>query len=500
MRRTHRNRAWDAWLIGLIAAAAIGWGTGLREPPRFDGAGYAVLGWSLASGQGYRALDHPDRPRHAHFPPGYPLVLAALWAATGRSVVAAHGLSIACTTAAVVLAWHWFRALYPRRIALALGLALALNGAWIRLGGEIRSEPLYLLLGQLAIVLAIRGRGRWLGVVLGAATLTRHVGIALTAAIGADLGLRGRWKAAVTALGIAVVMVAPWALWMASVGKGTQVGLVPGASLGDVIASNARFYMRRLPDQVTGPIVEVATIFRPAWARPADAWAVVATGVIGLGWVVAARSRRRRLAALVPAATLPMLLAWPFTEAGRFLVPLVPFVLIGVLEGLGALLRLARLRHPRGVASALVLAASIPYSIYALAADRPGAARRGMASFDAACGWIAGQARHPGPVLSRHPGEVWWLSGRPGLVAADEEAVGPLIERYGVAFLLLDDARFANAPESVLSRYVARHPDRVVRAWSGGGVAVFAVRSRVDGPRGRGDAPAMRGGEGKDAR
>ncbi|HWE37400.1 MAG TPA: hypothetical protein VG406_12600, partial [Isosphaeraceae bacterium] len=330
----------DGWLVGLVAAAAIGWGTGFREPPRFDGAGYAVLGWSLATGQGYRALDHPDRPRHAHFPPGYPIALAALWAVTGRSVVAAHLFSWACTTAAVVLAWRWFRALYPRRIALALGLALAINWTWVRFGGEIRSEPLYLLLGQLAVWLAWWGARRGLGVVLGAATLTRHVGIALALAIGIDLGLRGRRRSAATMGLVVAAILAPWAFWMARVGQGTQVGLVPGEGLPRVLAENAWFYTRRLPDQVTGPLVEVATVFRPGWARPAGAWAVAASALIVAGWVAAARSKRRRLAALVPATTLPLLLAWPFTEAGRFLVPLVPFVLVGALEGLGCLLRL----------------------------------------------------------------------------------------------------------------------------------------------------------------
>jgi hypothetical protein len=313
--------------VGLVAAAAIGWATGVREPPRFDGAGYAVLGWSLASGQGYRALDHPGRPRHAHFPPGYPIALAALWSVTGRSVVAAHVFSWACTTAAVVLAWRWFRALYPRRIALALGLALAINWTWVRIGGEIRSEPLYLLLGQLAVWLATRSGRRGLGVVLGAATLTRHVGIALALAIGIDLGVRHRWRAAVTMALVMAAMLVPWVIWMAVIGQGTQVGLVPGRGLGRVVAENAWFYVRRMPDQVTGPLVEVATVFRPGWAWPAGMWAVGATGVIVAGWVASARSSRRRLAALVPATTLPLLLAWPFTEAGRFLVPLVPFVL-----------------------------------------------------------------------------------------------------------------------------------------------------------------------------
>ena len=44
--------------------------TRFHSPPRFDGAGYAVLAESLLAGQGYREIDHPERPPHAHYPPG----------------------------------------------------------------------------------------------------------------------------------------------------------------------------------------------------------------------------------------------------------------------------------------------------------------------------------------------------------------------------------------------------------------------------------------------
>ena len=66
----------------------------------------------------------------------------------------------------------------------------------------------------------------------------------------------------------------------------------------------------------------------------ANVWAVAATGIIAFGWIRALRRPRRRLAGLVPLATLLVLLAWPFTEAGRFLVPLIPCILVGAVEGL----------------------------------------------------------------------------------------------------------------------------------------------------------------------
>src|SRR5579883_3123595 len=96
-------------------------------PPRFDGAGYAVLGRALLSGQGYLAIDHPDRPRHTHFPPGYPLFLALIWSVTGDSARAAHAGSALCTIGACVAAWWWFRRLMSGPAALLLGLALSVK-------------------------------------------------------------------------------------------------------------------------------------------------------------------------------------------------------------------------------------------------------------------------------------------------------------------------------------------------------------------------------------
>src|SRR5258707_8858372 len=53
-------------LPAVASAASVGLNTELSAPPRFDGAGYAVLGEALAEGRGYREIDLPGSPRHAH--------------------------------------------------------------------------------------------------------------------------------------------------------------------------------------------------------------------------------------------------------------------------------------------------------------------------------------------------------------------------------------------------------------------------------------------------
>lgn len=475
-------------LLAVVAAAGMIRHTSLTEPPRYDGAGYAVLARSLRTGAGYREIDHPDRPPHAHFPPGYPLTLAALWTVTGDSAPAAHGLAIGCTIAAVLLSWRWLATLYPERIAALLGLALACNWRWQRDGGMIRSEPLFLLLGALICLAAVRlrrkgglGRGVMVGALLGALMLTRHVGVMLAMAVLLDAWLARRRREAILAAVVAGACVLPWAFYLRTTRQPTQAGLLPRGGLVELIGSQAVFYAQRLPDQLTGPLIEIGTVFRPQWRGLATAVAAVVSAVIVAGWVRTLSRPRRRLAGLSALLTLGLLLVWPFTEAGRFLVPLVPMILVGALEGLVWVSRRLGCRPSRTVLAGLLVAAVLPYTVYAAVANRSAAERQRNAGFDAACAWLAAQpGRRPGPVLTRHPGEVAWQTGREAVAPPGEAFpdIDDTIAQYGVSYVLVDASRYANAPANPLASYALARPERLRPAWSMEGVTLYVVTPR----------------------
>ena len=335
--------------------------------------------------------------------------------------------------------------------------------------------------------------GPELGVSLACATLTRHVGGAVAAAVLIELWFRGRARAAAVAGLTCLALLTPWIVWLASTPGATQADLLPGrGGLPALVVSQAVFYTRRIPDALTGPAVEIATVFRPTGpvSLLANLWAVGATGLILVGLAKTLKTPRRRLAGLSAGATGALLLAWPFTEAGRFLIPLVPCLLVGATEGLALVLsRLKRVRRPRGIAAALVLAATLPYSVYALATDRAGAQRRTHAGIDAACRWIAHEgAGRPGPVLTRYPGEVYWQTGRTALgpPADGPDAVARVIRRYGVAYLIVDEAPFADALPSPLSAFLKAEPGAARLVWKADAgrppVAVYAVDQGFAGP------------------
>jgi len=490
-------------VIALCALLSLAGNTSLQTPPRFDGAGYAVLAEALGTGQGYRDIALPEPTWHTHFPPGYPAALAVLWKVTGRSVAAAHLFSCACTIAATLLAWLWFRCMFTPRVAFILGLALAVNWTWGRIGGAILSEPMFLLLGQLALLAAVRaGRsggiasGVILGTFLAACVLTRHVGIGLAGALGIDLRLRRRWRTAVAAGLTCGAVLLPWVGWLAAAGTPSQASLLAlnEQSLGARVSALAVFYVQRLPDQLTGPIVEIGTVFQHrTWiATVVNTWAVVATSVLAAGLLRTFSRPRRRPAGLTAFATVAMLLVWPFTEAGRFLIPLVPCLLVGAVEGVACFAARWKLGRARLWAASAVLVLSLPYATYAIASGRAEAQRQTYRDFDAACAWIAGQTARLGPILARHPAEVFWLTGRRALspLSEEPESIDALIDRFGVAFILIDEERYANSPTSSLSGYVARRPDRAREVWrSGSGAASVVVYGCDRSPRTRTKAP-----------
>jgi hypothetical protein len=499
-------------VIAAVAILALARQGDFTAAPRYDGAGYTVLARSLAQGTGYRAIDHPDQPQHAHFPPGYPAFLAIVWSVTSPFPFTAHVASSLCCVAATLAAWWWFRLIFRRDVAFLLGVALAINWAWARTGSAIQSEPLYELLIQATILAAVTTpsqggavRGAVLGSLMAASLLTRHIAIGVVMAVLLDLVLKRRWRTAAVTACVTVLLIAPWVGWLLFLGpeQRTQANMLLSVSpeLASRILPQLVFYTQRIPDHIVGPFVEVATstsLRRSVFVvTAANLWAIVATAVIVMGWISAVRRPRRRLGGLVPLLTLGMLLIWPYTEGGRFLIPLVPCLLIGAADGLSSCIRLAAwcfgIRVSRGrlafAAAALILAMSLPYSCYSAIRGRSHAGDEGNLAFDAACAWIVQHGERPGPILTRHPGEVFLATGRqalevssserPGERDAGPEDIAETIMRYHVAYLLVDEARYAQAPPSPLTQFVRQRPDEVKRVWSSeagpSGVGIYRV-------------------------
>jgi 4-amino-4-deoxy-L-arabinose transferase-like glycosyltransferase len=194
--------------------------------PNNDPADYDHIARSLASGHGYppTLLAAPGTPS-ALRPPGYPLLLAAVytlgghWGA-GRVVNALLG------ALAVLLIYLIATGLWDRRHGLIAGGLAAVFPPLIALNGSLLSEPLFIVLELLFVLVVMRyqnGRRRLLyagliGALCGAAALTRSIGLLLPVAgivgmAAAPDATRSQALGSVTAMLAAMcVVIAPWAI------------------------------------------------------------------------------------------------------------------------------------------------------------------------------------------------------------------------------------------------------------------------------------------------
>jgi hypothetical protein len=226
-------RAKETFLVVLAALAArLGWLAWAARsfPPAADGVYYDTLAHRLADGHGY-TWTWPDGAvtYAAHYPVGYPAMLALAYAAVGASPLVA-GIVNACIGALATGAVHRLLLAATGRFAAYAGaIVVAVHPALVPYTSAIMTEGVTAALLVLAAAAAGRARvlpapGRtrrawaWLalaGIVLGIATLVRPQCLVLAPVLGvmalpAGRGARARVAAAAVVLGMTVAVCLPW--------------------------------------------------------------------------------------------------------------------------------------------------------------------------------------------------------------------------------------------------------------------------------------------------
>ncbi|MGO9838467.1 MAG: hypothetical protein ACLP1X_30160 [Polyangiaceae bacterium] len=223
-----RERRADAAFVLVVAAivrlGVVVWARG-RFPAVEDGHYYDVLAGRLASGAGYTWL-WPDGAvtYAAHYPVGYPAMLAVAYFIVGPSAGAAMALN-ALVGAAGAYGAH--RLVDSPGVArwrpIAGGLAVALHPALVPYTAALMTEGVAasLIVAAWATAGGARGAGRaapWVvgaGLIMGLATLVRPQSLVLAPVLGtlaarAEMGWGPRWRRAAAVTALAVGCVAPW--------------------------------------------------------------------------------------------------------------------------------------------------------------------------------------------------------------------------------------------------------------------------------------------------
>jgi hypothetical protein len=210
-------------LVARLAVVVWAWG---RFPAVEDGHYYDVLARRLAAGDGYTWL-WPDGAvtYAAHYPVGYPALLALAYRLVGASGAAAMTVN---ALVGALGAYAAYRLVDADRVArwrpLVAGLVVALHPALVPYTAALMTEGVTaaLLVGAVALAARTRSAGRplpWLlatGVAMGVATLVRPQSLLLAPVLGAlaapaSAGWgRVRLGRAAVVTGLALACVAPW--------------------------------------------------------------------------------------------------------------------------------------------------------------------------------------------------------------------------------------------------------------------------------------------------
>jgi hypothetical protein len=329
-------------ILALLLHAAVVW---LARAPgivmREDDARYLLLARALRAGS-YRELWSPGHPLHHMYPPGYPGLLALWTAVGGEGFDWLIVLQLSLSLAILVLTFLTIRRQFPPTVVLWTMGVLALNPNLVFWAGEVSSELSLTLCVAVALWAhtALRdGRARTIILVAAAlaAPLFRSAGIILPAALMVEWLITRRWRPALIASILFVLILAPLFWWSLSASSD-----VPGASYAAdaVVRVSAReplahVLLRRSITNATWYatrgltwVLALPTVRGTHLDNVIDSVLVIAALTAGVLLTV----RRNRFAVVVMISCSGLLLAWPYYFE-RFLLPILPLLVAVFLLG-----------------------------------------------------------------------------------------------------------------------------------------------------------------------
>jgi hypothetical protein len=340
---------------------------------------YVVTAKALATGKGYRIISLPGEPIQTKSPPLHPLLLSVIWRVYPEfpgNLPAMMLLSVLATAAALTLAYSYLtRQGYATRwqALLVVGLT-ALNIRTIILGTGVYSEMFYMAFSIGGLYLAERYEKEkgWvkaivLGMVIGLAFLTRSAGMVLLAAVASYYLFRFRkqFKAYLLPVSVGAFIILAWMVW-GLINKPADVGVNAAyhesyfQTLNQVIKSlqsqNDESTITILLGIILKNIKMLMVISAPlvclglpyGWLQGSSAFIRFAgTSVIFVAFVLIAagflRSCRAgfRLLHLYVLGYLALHVLWPYGSYDRFVMPILPFLLLFLITECNALARMA---------------------------------------------------------------------------------------------------------------------------------------------------------------
>jgi hypothetical protein len=463
-----------------------------------DNGVYVTLAQSILHDGSYRNVHEAGAPRHTQYPPGFPLLLALAMLLGLRSWVQLKLVIVVLSAVAVAASVLWIARRGRPRLALGVGLLLAVSPAALEQSHWVLSDTPFWAFTMLALLAYERlpaGRRSRFALAVActvAAYFTRSAGLPLVVAALLFLGLRRQhMRAAVLAVAVGV----PAAVW-ALLGVGSvdyvsqfwlinpyapELGTIGPVDLAMRAAENVRRYVNiHLPMLLVG----AATPVPIALSATVTAFAI-------FGW--ARWLGRRGVAELLLPLYLGLIVVWPEVWSGeRFLLPVLPILLFYAGDAFVRLVRYLNRRVTTAAGAAVVgalvllampaLAAHIHRGTVCMAHYRAGqpyaCLEEEWLDFYAAAGWAAGRLPDDAVVLSRKPSLFYVASGIPGSYFPLTSEPDELFRRarvLGARYLLFD--RVDALAQAYVAPILLQRPDAFcVLTYSGQtGTVLFGI-------------------------
>jgi hypothetical protein len=512
----------------VLATAVLLWAPRLSGPIdlRWDAATYYVLGTSLATGQGYRILSEPGSPEALQYPPLLPAIVAVCQRALGSTdpAVVAPWLRILYAVlflgyalAALALAKRYLRPLFA---VTAVAFSL-LQPNTIFVSDLLHTEIPFALISVLFVLVAVdgpfssrdgcshrpvAGQGReqngpqgrgyracrpWVReaasfALATAGFLLRTVGLALLVAWVLEALVRRRWRLALARGFLALLPIIAWQTYVLRVSRSDEYAhpayayqRAPYQYYNVSYLDSIELIDRSHPDwqhlrlsvianslrKNTRPLLEsFGEAISTSQRVPTLVFSAIA--VLGLAMLVRRRAWMMLLIVVVSAA---MIWLWPWpNQFYRYLVPLTPFLMIGVMamfDDLCALLSRLPMRPAVATVGQIELAALVAFvlvlqmsSAWKLFYDRavqgasyvPGRGDVGPRFFyyskfsrgwDVAIAWIQSHSDPNAIVVTHLPQLCYLRTGRRAVlppVDRNQDRIRELLESVPASYVILD--------------------------------------------------------------
>ena len=479
-----------------------------------DNAEFIILARSLAQGEGLSYIHSPEPGPATKFPFGFPLLLAPLAWAFPDDWVPMKALVLALFALGMGVLYQLARERVGVRPALAVvalslmagksylteGAAGKVHGpALLHYAHQVMSEVPYLTFSLLALWLVDRGvrregiRGN--GCLLGGMACTiwacfiRTAGIALAAAVAAHLLLRRDFRRGLFFVGATFLCLFPWTLRNQAVGGGgiylKQLFMVnpyyPEQGWLDLPGFLERFighsdrYLRGWMEILVPSFSGTDTILHPA---------PLLVLVLAAAVTVLCLRRGELLLLLYAAFSMGMLLLW-FWPSDRFLVPILPVVLLlGVWTVVQIQDRLAAYGRAERYAGRLVVWGCLVAWFIAhaggairLADYADGDYPPNWQRYYEAGKWLEANAPVEAVVLCRKGSWMHVVSGRrtTGFPYDEPAAVLAHMEREGVDYVVVESLGFRQTAD-YLGPAIGEYASRFRVAWYNHAEATYVLQ------------------------